>query len=171
MKDKRQTLKDLPLSIPEVYFDYLKRLNPKAPGAPNRMDDYTMLQVGELLGDLSVARTNFRVQEFKKTEALKALNQFGPKALGEIDPLRRLVDNGVLKTKERATDIFYWFALEPIAQYLAAMKMGRDCSNCPEKWRDLEERITRAEANDFLEKLRVVQTVYGESYGWFTGTC
>jgi hypothetical protein len=114
-----RSLEELPHNLPDVYANYLRRVNPKLPGTLNAMSDGDMLRVAKALARLALG-SDFIPKEFTEEKGRAFLETEGPKMAAGIDPLRRLIDNGVLITRVRGATTYMRFALDPVAEFLAA---------------------------------------------------
>jgi hypothetical protein len=128
-------LDELPKSLPDVYANYLRRINPKSPGLENGMSDEDMLTAAKALARLGVG-SNYIPKEFTRADGLKCLKGDAPDLPAGVDPLRRLAANGVLLSKEMGATTFLRFALDPVAEFLAAEAHFDKCqgkADCLEK--------------------------------------
>ena len=114
-----RSLEELPKSLPDVYANYLRRINPKVPGMANGMGDEDMLTAAKALARLAVG-SDYIPKEFTRSDGLKCLQTDAPDLPAGVDPLRRLVDNGVLLSREIGATTSLRFALDPVAEFLAA---------------------------------------------------
>ena len=109
-------------------------------------------------------------KDFERTSAWQRLADHGwkkPVKPDDLDPLRRLTDNGVLAEQSDDPE-FLRFALDPIAEMLAARKWGRDCRDEDRRkecacWDELEQKVKEKEerAEGFLMALHMVRQKYG----------
>ena len=139
MKEKRN-LDEIPNSLPAVYADYLRRLNPKIGGTPNSMTDEDMLAVAKVLAKLAVGN-DYIPREFTREHGFERLRCEVSGLPKEVDPLKRLTDNGVLLFNWRGATAVYRFALDPVAEFLAA---EAHFDNCAGKMTDLEELLKKS---------------------------
>jgi hypothetical protein len=161
---------ELPKSVPDVYFAYLRGVNPQGDGVINRVGDEEMLQVAELLGRQAVDK-DFVPREFAKSAARTRLEAQGLGGAGKPDALQRLVSNGVLVERKRGTDDFLRFLLDPVAEFLAAMSWARRCAGSSEEWDALRDQVAQrgAQASGFATALALVCEAYAGLYGWACG--
>lgn len=135
--------KDLPSTLPDVYFRYLEQINPKSPAISHAMTDEEMLRAAKLLGKLALEH-DFIPKEFSKEIARERLRAAGWTNPEKLDPIQRLLDNGVIIEKKAVLAIHRMrFALDPIAEFLAAAAWTEECSN-NQLWNDLEQRSIAA---------------------------
>ncbi len=119
-KDFPTLLKEMPDSIPAVYYEYLVRVNPANPSTVNFLPRQKMLQMAELLGALSLG-DNFIPQDFSEKAAREAISRtYG---MLEGDPIQRFIDNGILTRRESLANSYLRFNLDPLAEYLAASRL------------------------------------------------
>jgi len=132
-------LDELPLSIPDVYFRYLEQVNPNQPPnqppVPNFMTNPEMLKAAMLLAKLALG-DNFIPKEFFRDDASELLKENGWAEPHKLDPVQRLIDNGILKEWTGGGFSRLRFVLDPIAENLAAAHYVRACrrdAKCLEK--------------------------------------
>jgi hypothetical protein len=154
---------DLPHSLPEAYFRYLEQVNPKTPGARNRMKDEAMLEVAKLLGRLAV-ESDFVPKEFSKDSARDRLRAAGWTDTDELDPIQRLLDSGVLTEKKTGGYYALRFELDPIAEFLAAAAWAKECGSNAGLWADLKRKS--AAASGFQIALSLTLQTYTPKLDW-----
>ena len=108
-----RSLDELPQSLPDVYANYLRRINPKLPGMANCMGDEDMLRAAKALARLAVGTITFP-KEFEHEDGLESLKTDAPNLHAAVS-LLRLVANGVLVSREGMTT-FLRFALDPVVR-------------------------------------------------------
>jgi photosystem II stability/assembly factor-like uncharacterized protein len=157
-------LENLPTTIPEVYFDYLKRVNPQGLSVPNYLPQDQMLRVTEILGELSIGN-NFIPRDFTMASARDRLKC--PPG-NHPDPILRLIENGILVKREYGSDIFLRFSLDPIAEYMAAMALAKRFGNNQNELVLLDQKIDELgeKALGFKQAFLLVREVYKEIYEW-----
>jgi hypothetical protein len=116
----------MPLSVPEVYSRYLEQVNPEEPSLPNFMAPTEMLRAATILAKLALS-SNFIPKEFDAVAAATELRKGGWTDPQKLDPVRRLVDNGILVERGPLVSRRLRFALDPIADSLAAIAHVREC--------------------------------------------
>jgi hypothetical protein len=146
-------LDTLPLSIPEVYSRYLEQVNPNEPSLPNFMTPTEMLRAATVLAKLALTG-DFVPKEFYDDEAATALRQSGWADPQKLDPVRRLIDNGILIQKGPLVSRRLQFALDPIAEFLAATSWVRECGNGAGRLDNL--RASAAGSPSFLAAIDLV---------------
>jgi photosystem II stability/assembly factor-like uncharacterized protein len=125
-----RTLDELPLSVPEVYSRYLEQVNPEEPAVPNFMTHAEMLRAALILAKLALSG-DFIPKEFFPDEAAAKLREAGWTDPQKLDPVRRLLDNGILIEKGPLVSRRLRFVLDPIADSLAAVAHVRECKGDP----------------------------------------
>jgi hypothetical protein len=126
----------LPGSIPETYFEYLRALNPEDPSVPHALTHTAMLQCARTIAAASLAKLSF--PEYVPVDALRSqLASHGQNA----DPIERLTLNGVLIGRFVGTRYMVRFALDPIAEYLAADQFLEDCAAGAQSYAELIEPV------------------------------
>jgi hypothetical protein len=113
------SLDELPKSLPDVYANYLRRINPQIPGLRDVMGDEEMLRAAKALAELSL-RPNYIPKEFTRERGLEHLRTELPDLPAGVDPIRRLIDNGALRLRTVGATTLLRFALDPVAEFLAA---------------------------------------------------
>ena len=161
------SLDELPGSIPDVYFAYLRSVNPDTGGSTDRMSNEDMLRAAEVLARLALGKA-FVPREVAKEEAREAFAEAGWGKPEDSDPIRRLRDNGVLQETAVGTEMLLRFALDPVAEFLAAMAHARQCAGNETAWNALFKQVEAAgqRAAGFRLALRLVCRAYGERLGW-----
>jgi hypothetical protein len=128
------SLDDLPRSIPELHFAYLQRVNPQDLAAANRLSDEDMLRAAEPLGRLSLGE-DLVPREFLKSAARTTLSALGWDDPSKLDPIARLIENGVLREATAGTDNLLRFTLDPTAEFLTAFALAKECGTDIVKWK------------------------------------
>ena len=144
---------DLPLSVPGVYLRYLEQVNPQEPTSRNFMTHAEMLRAATVLAKLALGR-DFIPKEFDAASAAAALRDAGWDNPQLLDPLQRLVDNGILIEKDPLISRHLRFALDPIADNLAAAAYVREAAKDAIQLTDL--RAKAAKAPGFLNAIDLV---------------
>jgi photosystem II stability/assembly factor-like uncharacterized protein len=156
-------LDDLPISLPEVYFRHLRRVNPDDPSVQHFLDGDRMLKVAKLLAKVAIGR-DFIPREFRKEEATAALKSVGEVVSVSCDPTVRLRMNGVLVEKSGGLGTQLRFALDQIAEFLAAAQYAEECAADAEKWKALLSQTESA--HGFHMALVLTRQAYGRQRGW-----
>jgi hypothetical protein len=115
-----QQLEDMPDVVPELFLDYLRRLNPMSgtPGEVVAQD--VMIRAARLLAIASLG-TSLIPGDFRRADAEASLADCG--LPGEPERLiERLLTNGVLELRMPAGIPVLRFNLDPAAEYLAAIE-------------------------------------------------
>jgi hypothetical protein len=116
---KGKSLDKLPNSLPDVYASYLKRINPKIAGIEDGVGDDLMLRTAKALAKRALG-SDYIPKEFTRDRGLQSLKTDVADLPSGIDPLRRLVANGMLLSREIGATTFFRFSLDPIAEFLAS---------------------------------------------------
>lgn len=157
------TLEDLPHSLPSVYFRYLRQVNPANPSVEHFLDGDKMINIAKVLGRTALGR-DFIPKEFSSEAARAALKAAGEEVLPSCDPLARLRMNGVLVEKPYDIDTRFRFALDPVAEFLAAAAYAEQCGPDADAWRSALS--DSAHAGGFQTALRLTWQTYGRDRGW-----
>jgi len=157
-----KSLDDLPTSLPDVYVQYLKQVNPKT-SASNSLSDDEMLRVAKTLGKLAL-QPNYMPKEFSPEAARDALQSNGWASFDPIDPIERLKSNGVLFHREIGPYTRLRFALDPIAEFLGAFAYAEECGANQDSWNRILESSEAAPG--FQIALKLIHQAYGSDLGW-----
>jgi hypothetical protein len=95
-------------------------VHPQDPSLPHFLDNDRMLNVAKALGKLAL-RADYMPKEFSRKEAVGAILDMGEPITKECDPIDRLKLNTVLIEREGGLDARLRSALDPIAEFLAAV--------------------------------------------------
>ena len=106
-----------------------------------------------MLGKLAVGAV-YIPKEFSRASV-----SLGGSGIKESDAIERLKLNGVLIEKEGGLHTNLRFALDSIAQFLAAARYADECRPEAEKWDALLKQSSRAPG--FQSALRLVRQAYG----------
>ena len=147
----------LPTSVPEMVLDDLRRTNPQ--DGPHRIEDKDLIAAAKILGMVSLGE-RLVPGDFFENGAQSALAEAGA-ADGVLD---RLEANGVLVRREPGGMRLYRFSLDPIAEYLAALRLLDRLGRDETAWSDWLHRLAmlpeRASAQGFVEALTNVVIAY-----------
>jgi hypothetical protein len=149
-----RALEELPVSLPEVYFLHLRRVNPQDPSLPNYLHNDRMIKIAKVLGRVAL-EPNFIPKEFSRSQALAALKTAGESVAETSDPIERLKLNGVVVEKEGGFDTRLRFAFDPIAEFLAAAEYHEEYGSDQTKWDAVVERSSQAPG--FQSALKLVR--------------
>ena len=123
-----RSLDEVPKSLPSIYSDYLRRINPKTTGVANAMSDADMLEAAKALAKFAIG-SNYIPKEFTREQGTECVRSKVPVLAPQIDALQRLTDNGVLMFKWLGATATYRFALDPVAEFLAVEAHFDACDN------------------------------------------
>ncbi|HKV40084.1 MAG TPA: hypothetical protein VJX67_12795, partial [Blastocatellia bacterium] len=101
---------------------------------------------------------DFIPKEFSQDTARERLQAAGWIDPDKLDPLQRLIDNGVVREKTRGAFYRVRFELDPIAEFLSAAAWVEECGSNESLWADLFSRIdaqdgSRGSPKGFLQAL------------------
>ena len=105
-------------------------------------------------------------REFSRKFAERVLREDHPPDAGRPDALQRLLDNGVLAQTRAGTEEMFRFALDPVAEYLAAMNIAQECGLDPDMWNAMQKEIIAAKAKDFCVVMSMIWEAYRERFRW-----
>jgi hypothetical protein len=122
----------LPVDVPEVYLDYLDRLNPADESSPsNRVGREAMLKAAFVLAQTSLG-ADLVPTDFRREFAEQQLVSEGI-AQGSV-LVDRLIANGVLDETEIAGLSILRFQFDPVAEYLGAISQCRSLGTDGARW-------------------------------------
>jgi hypothetical protein len=113
-----QSFDDMPEAVPEVFVDYLRRVNVGGLGGP--LPDDLFIRAAQTIASVSLGR-NLIPQDFSPDAATEALAKNGAKdqASSLID---RLIATGVVERRTPGGYVVLRFNLDPATEYLAAIR-------------------------------------------------
>src|ERR1022692_204233 len=157
------SIEALPKTVPDVYFDYLKQVNPSSRSADYYLDEAAMIKVCCALGRLAL-RKSFVPGSFSGWEAEQTLREINEPS----GALKRLAANGVLSAIEAGADWIYSFVSDPTAEFLAAFAWAQRCGEDPDPWAHLGEMLRAgwAECEGFRLALALTISTYGAQMRW-----
>ena len=164
---KHGDFEGLATTIPETILDYLRRVNPDEPQIENRLKDDVMIQAAKRLAQLELGNTFLPGNWVDRAEVGDRLETFGFQAVDTI--LDRLKANGVLGEDKTAGTSRVRFALDPVAEYLAAIQMVTDCSHDAAAWAGQLDKVENADKfpaqqRGFVNALDVCVRTYQQSF-------
>jgi hypothetical protein len=159
----------LPTSIPDLYFETLRLVNPQAPGVANRLTNDEMFRAAGLLARLSLG-PEFLPREFLIWKARAVLGDNGWKYPAVPDPIRRLIDNGVLRQRTVGPETFLRFEMDSAAEFLGAMALAQECDGDRSRWEALYHQVYAQgdRAAGFRRALQLTVEAYGQQFDWNT---
>jgi hypothetical protein len=116
----RMPFEGMPDAVPEVFIDYLRRLNSSQALSDTAISDDVFIRAAQALAIVSLGK-NLIPQDFSVDDARAILKQDGA-AVGEDLLLGRLVSCGVLEKRTPGGYAVLRFSLDPVAEYLAAIR-------------------------------------------------
>jgi hypothetical protein len=154
---------ELPTSLPEIFADHLREVNPVGLGAEHWLSEDRMLKVAKVIAKTSLGE-DYIPKEVTRERLEEALKAVGEAITESNDPLKRLELNGVLAIRRQGAAKLCRFALDPMAEYIGAEAIGDDCGTDREKWKAVLE--SSAGALGFQYALRLTLQAYGAWRGW-----
>ena len=160
---KGKGLDDMPLSLPEIFAESLRQVNPDDPKAQHYLEVNRMLKVAKVVAKLSLG-ADYIPKEITRDAAILAIQSGGEAVNDSCDPLKRLSLNGVLVERTQGAALLYRYALDPTAEYLGAEAVADDCGADRAKWKEIFDKSSNAPG--FQTALRLTRQAYGPSRGW-----
>src|SRR5271166_6307230 len=114
------SLHDMPRAVPDVFIDYLRRLNSGDDLEGTSAQDEAFIAAGQVLAEVSLGATLIP-GDFAPQQALEALGKANPAGQNEF-LLARLVASGLIERRLLGGIPFLRFSLDPVAEYLAAIR-------------------------------------------------
>ena len=114
------SLHDMPRAVPDVFIDYLRRLNSADDLEGTGAGDEAFIAAGQVLAEVSLGPTLIP-GDFAPQQALEALGKANPVGQNEF-LLARLVAGGLIERRLLGGIPFLRFSLDPVAEYLAAIR-------------------------------------------------
>lgn len=151
----------IPNAIPDILTDYITRVNPKL--GENTFSDQVVLTASEVMAEECLGE-NLIPQKVPQPVLEKALANEGLTNHTQI--VNRLISNGILTSQKIGTDFFIGFALDPVAEYLAAIRKCKRCGSNLDSWKKLYEDISDQEVKNFLKIVEIVHVSYADLYNW-----
>lgn len=112
------SLDDMPQAIPEVFVDYLQRLNAGPAYDGRGFSNDVFIAAAQVLAELAVG-SNLVPSDFSPSEAHEALKR---QNLGDFALIDRLVSSTVLEQRRIGGIPILRFGLDPVAENLAAIR-------------------------------------------------
>lgn len=152
-----ESLDHLPRSIPATFADELRDKNPTDAGAPHFMLHDQMFRAARLLARESLG-DNYVPQEITLDKARDVLRAAGWTNPATLDPVTRLQMNGALILRDEGTRTTVSFALDPVAEFLAAESYVEEIGMDIDRMEALRAKvISQGEpASGFLAALQIV---------------
>lgn len=119
LRQAGEPLDRLPQSIPDTIVEHLKRTNPGDPGTLNWIADDDLIRAAKLLAREALG-SDYIPKEIFRDDAGRLLRAEGL-LTADRDPLRRLIDNGIVDRRDRGGTPLIRFVLDPVAEHLAAL--------------------------------------------------
>lgn len=151
----------IPNAIPDILTDYITRVNPKL--GENIFSDQVVLTASEVIAEECLGK-NLIPQKVPQPVVEKALAGEGLPSQTQI--VNRLVSNGILTSQKIGADFFIGFALDPVAEYLAAIRKCKRCGNDLDSWNKLYKDISDQDVKNFLKIVEIVHVSYADLYKW-----
>jgi photosystem II stability/assembly factor-like uncharacterized protein len=136
-------IEELPVDVPEVYLDYLDRLNPSDVTTPNRIERETMQKAAFVLARTSLGK-DYVPADFRREGAEKDLGQAKLAPAGSL--IDRLISNGVVQERAVAGIRILRFQLDPVAEYLDAIATCRELGGASAAWEKTISELTALKA-------------------------
>jgi hypothetical protein len=114
-----RSLDDMPEVVPEVFVDYLRRLN-ASPRSDAPVSDEAFIRAAQTVAAVSLGQ-NLVPQDFSPEDATKVLKHDSSKEHATI-LLNRLIASGVIERRTPGGHVILRFNRDPAAEYLAAIR-------------------------------------------------
>lgn len=159
----------IPGSIPQVYFDYLAKVNPQSPTTENYLSNQDMYKVAVIMGRLSLGGS-FVPHDFSAEEAQQAIRKEVP----HLDPagaIDRMKKNGIITEKNVLDEYSLRFNLDPLAEFTGAKHYADECGSREGINLFIEEIINKLDDNarGFKQAFWLIvspDSKYDKIFGW-----
>ncbi|HZX33525.1 MAG TPA: hypothetical protein VFF03_19395, partial [Rhodocyclaceae bacterium] len=164
-------LEELPNSVPDIYFSYVRHLLRFQEAGEDAAADgaaQALLDAAYALAIASVGE-RFSPQAFSRNRVMAA--QKGNSVLAEAQTFAALEKAGLLQSPVQVgNDAMYRFLLDPVAEYLAAFGYADECGGDRQRWRDLLAKVgEREESKGFRLALENIYRAYRDLKGYPDG--
>jgi hypothetical protein len=159
---KLRHLDSVSATIPDVYFRYLRRLNPQDVSVENYLPNEQMQTAVSVLARLALEK-DFVPKAFRKSRAMQVLQ---PNRAEGADPIRRLIANNVIRETPVGLDTSLRFVLDPMAEFLAAWSFADECNQDQARWTKLWNRVISSNAPGFKTALFLVHKAFSKDCHW-----
>jgi hypothetical protein len=162
---------NMPSTIPQVFFDYVSRVNPTDIGAANYLSTAELYRAVRVLAVAELG-DDFVPRGISSETALAVLRADG--TVGSAidrrgtDVLQRLLDNQILRSDEALGVVRVRFSLDPVAEYIAAMEHADGCGRNLVAWKELLEKVNAKVvlAAGFRGALQITYMTFRKAQGW-----
>jgi hypothetical protein len=160
--DSSGQIENLPFDVPEVYLDYLDRLNPVDPTTPNRVERQVMHKALFILAETSLAG-DLVPTDFRRDAAEQRLGEAGVEQARALTD--RLVASGVIRERMVAGLSILRFQFDPVAEYFAAIARCHELGSDKTAWLAIIAQLTAMQTYpDVIRGYLNALTVCYESY-------
>jgi len=167
LREKGRRIDELPPSFPEAVLEFVRRLNPKPSASHDGVPDELVVDAA-----LAVARSCMEpdfVPHDVESEGVEVVLDSRRLRGDGLDPLARLIENGLLERRERAGTRSVRFVLDPVAEYLAAIDHCRELRADGDAWRELLRKLKATSGypesiRGFLSAIEDCMTTYREDF-------
>lgn len=165
-------LKNLPPSVPKIYFSYVLRLDETRQDRPAARGTTAAALIGRAATIIACAELgdDFRPKQVDDATVHQALMADQQIQATGIDFIDRFVQNGLLSRRTIGFDTSVEYLLDPLAECLAAYAHARHCGASRERWDMLVQRVVAmgAGAQGFMAALRMNHEAYAKEFGFPT---
>jgi hypothetical protein len=132
---------DMPEVVPEVFVDYLRRLN--SGGSRPEVSDDKFIGAAQVVASVSLGK-NLIPQDFSPEDATEALRKDGTNSQEAAVLLNRLVASGLVERRAPGGHVVLRFSLDPAAEYLAAIRRLYNMKAAtPKQWQNYVSSLER----------------------------
>jgi hypothetical protein len=138
------SLNDMPVVVPEVFVDYLRRLKPDSARLDSALSDDMFIQAAQTLASVSLGQ-NLVPQDFSPASAAEAL-AVDAAGTQQQDLIEHLIASGVVERRTPGGYAVLRFSLDPAAEYLAAVRqIFKMRASSREQWQAYLAGLARTE--------------------------
>ena len=128
-----QTLDELPKAMPEIFIDYLKRLNTTTGTFVQKVDDPTFILAAQIAATVSLGNT-YVPGDFAPSDVITALSSAGLTSNASL-LLDQLIGSGLIERRAPGGYFLLRFDLDPVAEYLGAIRKVVELRTDSKRWR------------------------------------
>jgi hypothetical protein len=162
-------VEELASNVPDAYFNYVERLDSTQASADSAdMEAGARARGAAALAAFVELGSDFRPKHVPRDTMRQAFENQSRWDKASVDPLTRMVSSGLLVTRQVGAEVLIKFALDPLAECLAAHEHARHCGPDLARWLELLARVKQQgeHGQAFLFALHLNHAAYGAAQGY-----
>jgi hypothetical protein len=163
-------LRNLPPSVPKIYFSYVLRLDETRQDRPEAPGTTWAALVGRAATIIACAELgdDFRPKRMNDATVHGALMADPQIQATKVDFIDRFVQNGLLSRRTIGFESSVEYLLDPLAECLAAYARALQCGGSLERWNALVQHVADlgTGAQGFMAALRMNHEAYAKDFGF-----